>query len=193
MIESRIVRSVLLLLYYGFARKLPRSRWVFSLGARSVRAAICRGLFRHMGKDVNVETLAYFGTGEELVIGDRSGLGNNCRCVGPIHIGCDVMMGPDVVILTHNHRMDDVHRPMREQGYSPSETVTIEDDVWIGTRAIIMPGLTIGRGSVIGANAVVTRDVPRYAMVAGVPAKILKYRTEDPELLGRPGSTGVDE
>ena len=87
------------------------------------------------------------------------------------------MMGPDVVILTHTHKIADITIPMGLQG-SEVKPVTIGNDVWIGMRSIIMPGVTIGNGVVIGAGAVVTKDVPDYAVVGGVPAKIIRLRNE---------------
>lgn len=84
-------------------------------------------------------------------------------------------MGPDVVILTHTHNIDRVDIPMGKQG-SRVARVIIGDDVWIGMRSIIMPGVKIGNGAVIGAGAVVTKDVPDFAIVGGVPAKIIKFR-----------------
>lgn len=65
---------------------------------------------------------------------------------------------------------------MWQQGYIPDEPVIIGDDVWIGTRAIIMPGVKISNGSIIGAAAVVTKDVPDFAIVGGVPARIIGNR-----------------
>ena len=85
------------------------------------------------------------------------------------------MMGPDVVILTHSHNIDRVDVPMGQQG-SWVRKVTIGNDVWIGMRSIIMPGITIGDGAIIGAGAVVTKDVPDYAVVGGVPARIIRFR-----------------
>jgi len=132
-----------------------------------------------MGVGVNIERGAYFSTGDQLSIGDYSGLGVNCQCVGPITIGRDVMMGPDVIILTQNHAVSDVTKPMRGQGALPRRPVIIEDDVWIGTRVIILPGVTVHTGAIIGAGAVVTKDVPAYAVVGGNPARVLKYRKDD--------------
>lgn len=86
------------------------------------------------------------------------------------------MMGPDVVILSGGHVFDRTDIPMRLQGGKKSRPTVIGDDVWIGTRAIIMPGVRIGSGVIIGAGAVVTKDVPDYAIVGGVPAKVLRYR-----------------
>ena len=67
---------------------------------------------------------------------------------------------------------------MRGQGSTEPQKVTIESDVWIGARVIILPGVTIGKGAILAAGAVVTKDVPDYAVVGGVPAKVLKYRNK---------------
>lgn len=85
------------------------------------------------------------------------------------------MMGPDVVILTHTHNIERTDIPMGAQG-SRVAKVVIGNDVWIGMRSIIMPGVNIGNGVVIGAGAVVTKDIPDYAVVGGVPAKIIRFR-----------------
>ena len=113
--------------------------------------------------------------GGGISIGKGSGLGVNCLVHGPLEIGEKVMMGPDVVILTHTHNIDRTDIPMGDQG-SRVAKVTIGNDVWIGMRSIIMPGVKIGNGAVIGAGAIVTKNVPDYAIVGGVPAKIIKYR-----------------
>ncbi|MCB9159898.1 MAG: CatB-related O-acetyltransferase [Caldilineaceae bacterium] len=89
------------------------------------------------------------------------------------------MMAPDVTIVGENHRFDRLDLPMRLQGYQRFPPVRIEDDVWIGARAIILPGVTIGQGAIIGAGAVVTKDVPAYAVCAGNPARVLRLRTQE--------------
>lgn len=110
-----------------------------------------------------------------IFIGSGSGLGVNCSVHGPLRIGDNVMMGPDVTILTQTHNIERIDIPMGQQGMRVSEVV-IGNDVWIGMRAIIMPGVKVGNGAVIGAGAVVTKDVPDYAVVGGVPAKIIRFR-----------------
>ena len=102
-------------------------------------------------------------------------MGVNGSVHGPLRIGENVMMGPDVTILSQTHNIERTDIPMGKQGMREAEVI-IGNDVWIGMRSIIMPGVKIGDGAVIGAGAVVTKDVPDYAIVGGVPARIIKYR-----------------
>lgn len=123
---------------------------------------------------MNIERGAIFSP--EVGIGDNSGIGINCELYGPVSIGNGVMMGPEVVIYTSEHRHDRIDIPMWQQGISEVEPVVIGNDVWIGRRVIILPGVKIGEGCIIGAGAVVTKDMPPYSIIGGVPAQILKYR-----------------
>ena len=91
------------------------------------------------------------------------------------------MMGPEVVILSFNHDFSDIGKPMRLQGKAQEKPVVIGNDVWIGTRAIILPGVRIGDGAIIGAGSIVTHDVDPYAIVAGNPAKTIRFRNRQTE------------
>lgn len=142
--------------------------------SRKIRVFWARKIVKECGNNVNIERNAIFGP--EVVIGDNSGIGINCEVYGPVTIGKNVMMGPEVVIYTSGHCYERTDIPMLEQGTSKVKNVMIGDDVWIGRRAMIMPGVTIGEGSVVGAGAVVTKDVPAFSVVGGVPAKVLKMR-----------------
>jgi maltose O-acetyltransferase len=173
----KLTRIPRLAVYYCFARYLPASDSRFGGWARPLRRWITKALFKRAGRNINIEKGAYFGDGSQIEIGDNSGIGVDCRACGPIKIGDNVMMGPEVIILTINHKYDRLDIPMRQQGHNPPEPVTIGDDVWIGTRVIILPGVSIGKGAIIGAASVVTKDVPEYAVVCGNPAKVIKYRT----------------
>lgn len=171
-------RVVGIILYYSFLRYLPstnRSGKIFKL-IRFIRSQIASLCFDSYGKSINIESMANFGTGSTIKIGNNSGIGNRCIVRGPLLIGDDVMMGPDVVILSGGHKFERKDIPMRLQGSPTQKETIIGNDVWIGTRAIIMSGVKIGNGVIIGAGAVVTKNVPDYAVVGGVPAKILKYR-----------------
>jgi maltose O-acetyltransferase len=173
-------RSCWYFFYYGFAQHLPASYRFQPLGrlGKKWRAMACKRLFRACGQRVNVEQGADFYTGWEIEIGDHSTLGIGCMVPYDLKVGRDVMMGPHVIIVGDSHQFDSRELPMRLQGFRRYPPVRIEDDVWIGARAIILPGLTIGQGAIIGAGAVVTKDVPPYAICAGNPARVIKYRGE---------------
>ena len=165
-------KKILFLLYSLTAKNLPISQRVLIAG--KFRCFWARKIANSVGKNVNIERGAVFGP--MLEIGDNSGVGINCEIYGPVKIGNDVMMGPEVVFYTRGHRFDRTDITMIEQGSTESEPITVGNDVWIGRRVIIMPGVNIGDGCVIGAGAVVTKDIPAYSVVGGVPAKIIKSR-----------------
>ena len=96
-------------------------------------------------------------------------------CSGLITIGNNVMMSPGVSIYAENHNFLDSTLPMKEQGVTVS-FVTIEDDCWIASNSCILAGVTIGKGSVVAAGSVVTKNVPPYSVVAGIPATVIKSR-----------------
>ena len=166
-----------LALYYGFARFLPRSNLYGGGFGKRMRYFCCKYIFDYCGKNVNIEHGVFFGSGHGIKIGDHSGLGIN-SLIGPAKIGKYVMMGPEVIFISRNHEYSDLKKPMLLQDVRLLEPIIIEDDVWIGVRAIILPGKRIGRGSIVGAGAVVTKDVPPYAIVGGNPAKIISFRKE---------------
>lgn len=170
------MRTISLLIYYGFLRLLPPSNTKRSRIFRKLRSLCVHFIFDSCGKNINIEKGAYFGSGKGIEIGDNSGIGINCKVDAPCKIGSDVMMGPEVIILTKNHNFSRLDIPMRLQGSTEVMQVIIGDDVWIGTRAIIMPGVIIGKGAIIAAGAIVTHNIPEYAIVGGVPAKVIKYR-----------------
>jgi acetyltransferase-like isoleucine patch superfamily enzyme len=94
---------------------------------------------------------------------------------GGLQIGNDVRIAPQVMIMPMNHIYKDPQVPIRKQGIK-AQGIKIEDDVWLGAGAIILDGVTIGRGSVIGAGAIVTKSIPSYSVAVGIPAKIIKKR-----------------
>ncbi len=168
---------ICLFLYYVIARHLPGSEVPYSLGSKRIRRFLCKRIFKKVGKNFNVEHGAFFGAGRDIEVGDNTGIGLNCRIAGPLILGRDIMMGPDVMIFTQNHENSRLDIPMNLQT-APKKQVVIEDDVWIAARVIILPGITVHKGAIIGAGAVVTKDVPEYAVVGGNPARIIKYRNE---------------
>lgn len=140
------------------------------------------------GDDVTIGAYAmvrpsgYYGRelGVGFEIGDRSNIGaySYMGAAGGIIIGKDVMMGPRVSIFAESHNFKDADAAMRQQGTTRT-SVVIEDDCWLGCGCIILNGVTIGKGSIIGAGAVVTKDVPPYSIVGGNPARIIRNRRND--------------
>ena len=94
---------------------------------------------------------------------------------GGVEIGQDSLFGPNVVLMTTNHVFTDVNIPIRQQGVQ-SAAIKIENDVWLGSNVLVMPGVTIKTGAVVAAGAVVTKDIPEFSIAAGVPARVIKKR-----------------
>jgi acetyltransferase-like isoleucine patch superfamily enzyme len=115
--------------------------------------------------------------GGNIRIGKRSGVGDfsNLYGQGGVDIGEDVMIASGCRIVPTNHGIDDPSLPISRQP-SSSKGIKIGNGTWVGTNVVILDGVSIGIGAVIGAGSVVTRNVPDYAIVAGVPAKILRFR-----------------
>ena len=108
-----------------------------------------------------------------VVIGDYTRIGLHCTVIGPVTVGDDVNLAQGITVSAVNHKVDDTRLRIDEQGVNTSEIV-IDDDVWIGANAVITAGVHIGRHSVVAAGAVVTKDVPEYSVVGGVPAKVIR-------------------
>ena len=132
-----------------------------------------------IGKNAIIRPSNIYGgaIGDGLTIGDNSNIGPLAYigCSGHIEIGNNVMISPRVSIYAENHEFSDASTLMKEQGVT-KQFVKIEDDCWIASNVIILAGVTIGKGSVIAAGSVVTKDIPPYSIAAGVPALVIKSR-----------------
>ena len=132
-----------------------------------------------IGKHAIIRPTNIYGSaiGEGLKIGNNSSIGpySYIGCSGYIEIGDNVMMSPRVSIYAENHLFDHPDLTIKDQGVK-REFVKIEDDCWIAANTVILAGVTIGRGSVIAAGSVVTKDIPPYSVVGGIPAKVIKSR-----------------
>jgi acetyltransferase-like isoleucine patch superfamily enzyme len=115
----------------------------------------------------------------ELVVGDETWIGQQCflHSAGGITIGARVGIGPGVRVITSAHTEEGRSVPVLFSRVEMAPVV-IEDDADVGVGSVVLPGVTIGRGAVVGAGAVVNRSIPAYAVAAGVPARVLRYRPE---------------
>lgn len=141
---------------------------------------------RHLsvGKNSNIHPTTIIRYGQNVKIGDNCLINHNNLLQpgkgpnGTITIGNYVHTGVNVMFMAFNHGFYTTEIPTKKQDYMDAPIV-VKDDVWIGGGSIILAGVTIGQGAIIGAGAVVNKDVPPYAIVGGVPAKVLKYRNQD--------------
>jgi maltose O-acetyltransferase len=167
-------------LYHTVGRYLPSSTAPGGTLWRTLRYWLCRPLFEHCGQNVNVGRDVSIGR-RTVSIGSNSGIGNKSVIHGGTNIGTNVMMGPEVLIYTTNHCTARTDMPMIHQGVRPVAAVNIGDDVWIGARVIILPGVTVGSGSVLGAGAVISKDIPPFAVVVGNPCRVVRLRNQSPQ------------
>lgn len=174
MIYVKVAKIFIGKILYFFVSKFPMSYSHINIGQKKLRELAGHLILESCGKNVNIEKNAFFSS--RVRIGDNSGIGINARLNGTVIIGDNVMMGQDCIIFTVNHCTKRTDIPMNIQGVTDEKPVIIENDVWIGDRVIILPGVNIGEGSILAAGAVVTKNVPRYSIVGGVPAKVIKYR-----------------
>ncbi|TAL17388.1 acyltransferase [bacterium] len=142
---------------------------------------VMRPLFGGCGKRFWFDPQGHYTFGN-IYVGDDVSLGlrpTMIAALSEIRIGSYVMFGPEVMVIGGGHNITVPGRFMKsvhEKTGNEDLGVVIEDDVWVGARAVILRGVRVGRGSVIGAGAVVTKSVPPYALVAGNPARIIRFR-----------------
>ena len=162
------------ILYHGIAIHLPENNRTINFGARKIRLFCTKLIIKHCGSNVNIQRGADFS--DDLTIGNNSGIGVNCKLQTGVSIGDNVMIGSECLFCASNHRIDSTDIPMNKQGYDRLNPIIIGNDVWIGARVIILPGVHIGDGAVIDAGSVVSHDVDPYSVVAGNPAKLIRMR-----------------
>ncbi|AUC74742.1 acyltransferase [Olleya sp. Bg11-27] len=175
-IKDKITTSWFLLKYNGMVKKQGKisigsnvkitpflwrdSKLLISLNNNSIKSNV---LIQGSGK---------LTLGENSFIGQFSVIGVN----DSITIGENVMIAQSVSIRDTDHAFSNIDKPMLFQGITTAPVV-IEDNVWLGHGVVVTKGVTIGSGAIVGANSVVTKDVPKMAIVGGVPARLIKMRT----------------
>lgn len=162
-------------------KKITIGRNVFldSYVTLDVKDITCRGI--EIGDNTYIERFCVITTG----VGETGcvKVGSNCS-IGPgtaiygqggVTIGNNVMIAPQGYIVASSHLFHDIDRPICEQGFI-AKGVVVEDDVWLGAGVKVLDGVRIGKGSIIGAGAVVNRDIEPYSIAVGIPARVIKKR-----------------
>ena len=171
------LNNFLFLLKYGSYVTIEAGAWVepavhikpFYKNANKLKVVLKPHAY--IKRDSIIQGSGYFELGENSYISSFCVIGVNEKII----IGKDVMIADSVSLRDTDHMFDSIDIPMRHQGIKTAPII-IEDNVWIGHGAVITKGVTIGTGSIIGANAVVTNNVPPHSVCAGVPAKVIKSR-----------------
>ncbi len=139
-------------------------------------------MMMHCGRHVRFSSLTSLITYKNVSIGDNVYIGPHAILLATeskVYIGNKVLFGPRVTLIGGDHRITDIGRfiyDVLDKLPGDDLDIHIEDDVWVGANATILKGVTVGRGAVVAAGALVIKDIPPYAIVGGVPAKVLKYR-----------------
>lgn len=149
-------------------------------GLARLRALFWKPFVKQMGAATYLMRDCYITSPQNISIGNYVCINRHASLGGQgnLTIGNYVNIGPNCSLITAQHRFDRPDKPMAFQGITRGPIV-IEDDVWLGVNVTVLPNVRIGRGAIVGANAVVTRDVPPYAIVTGVPAKLMRYRFDE--------------
>lgn len=149
------------------------NHWISSIPSHTIRLWFYRTVMGFkIGEGSSILMNCKFDCARGLTIGENSVINANCRIDsrGELEIGSNVSISEEVVVLTADHDMDTPDFKGRNR------KVVIKNYVWIGTRAMILPGIKIGKGAVVAAGAVVTKDVEPFHVVAGIPAKFIRIR-----------------
>lgn len=165
---------------FSFRQLLRRISWIYHLRRSGLMA------WRRWRYGLKQVDRTFYMVGGSFVSGDLVAkeyafINTGCWVCPRVTMGRYVMLGPGVTIIGADHRLDVPGRPMIFAGRPEMPQTVLEDDVWIGANATILAGVRIGRGAVIAAGAVVTKDVPPYEIHAGVPAKKIRDRFADPQ------------
>lgn len=133
------------------------------------------------GKNLRISEAVKLANPSNITIGDECYLGDGVQIYAwkeRVTLGNHVLIAAGAKMITRKHGFADIKAPIAGQGYTHAPIV-IEDDVWIGFQAIILPGVTIGKGSIVGAGAVVTKSIEPFSIVGGIPARLIRKRVKD--------------
>ena len=155
---------------------IPFTHW--KLHYKSTMRNLCKKKFFFFDDSADFRAYAYAVSCAQISLGKNVVIRPNTMLFADefakIIIEDNVMVGAGVHFYVNNHRYDDINTPIIDQGYYPSEDITIKKGAWIGANSIILPGVTIGENAVIGAGSIVTKSIPNTVVAVGTPAKVIK-------------------
>lgn len=158
---------------------IPINHWM--LHFQSIMRTLCTKKFKYFHNTASFRHGAYAITCSKISIGSNVTIRPGTMLFADpreggagITIEDNVLIGSGVHMYVNNHRFDDKNSPIFSQGWYPSKPIIIREGSWIGANAVILPGVTVGKNSVVGAGSVVTKEVPDFSVVAGVPARLIK-------------------
>ena len=169
-----MIKKIYLALYYSIASHLPNSTYPMGKFFNNIRLLLLKKIIS-LGTGSKVQENVYLGNGTNISIGSNCQINANVR-LDNVCIGNDVMIARECIFLGKMHNYESTDVSMINQGNVDVQQSIVEDNVWIGARVIVMPGIVIRSGAIIGAGAVVTKDTEANAIYGGVPSKLIKYR-----------------
>lgn len=172
---KKIIRYIFLILYYFIFSKLPSYAFPGGKFFCLMRLNILKCLIP-IGRHCRIMKNIYIGSGKDITIGCNCRINEGVR-LSNVRIKNNVMVGRESVFIGKTHRFDDLEIPMEQQGNIKGNPIMVEDDVWIGLRVIVLPGVRIGKGCIIGAGAVVSKDTEPFGIYGGVPASLIRKRS----------------
>lgn len=180
--KFKIILNVLSLLYRIFPKKIRVLLFNIHCGQKgkigmAFRYAILKTVIKSMGDNVSIHPYVTLKGVANLELGNNVSIHSYgyIDATGGIFIGDDVSLGNGVSIISFEHNFEKLDVPIKDQGHT-DKPVVIENNVYTGSKVTILGGITIGTGSIIGANAVVAKSIPEYSIAVGVPAKVIKTR-----------------
>lgn len=168
-----MLKKIAFFIYLLLLKNTPEDYRPYSLIFPKLRSYFVSFYIKNVGENLRVKKGAEISL--NCVVGNNSELGTRSMIQSNVKIGSNVIMGPDVKIYSRNHNHADLNIAIQNQGKKQYFTV-IGNDVWIGANVIILPGVKVGSHTILGAGAVITKNVPDYAIVGGNPAKVIKFR-----------------
>lgn len=177
MLGSEILRKVTFcILADRIGPDMLFTHWMLHFKSTMIR--LCRKKFAKFGYNADFRPGAYAVSCSHIKIGKRVVVRPNTMLFADdfadIVIGDDVLMGAGIHMYVNNHKFENIDIPLSMQGYYPSKGILIKEGAWIGANSILLPGVTIGKNSVVGAGSIVTKSVPDFTVVVGNPAKAIR-------------------